>query len=76
MARPKVDMHEFWERVDVEIYSQGRSKLEVAKICGFDRKNLSERRNLSASYLAILCKVLNVSADYLLFGNDWEMEEC
>ena len=63
MARPKVDMHEFWERVDTEIYSQGRSKLEIAKTCGFNRKILIDRRNLSASYLAILCKVLNVSAD-------------
>ena len=75
MARPKVDMHDFWERVDAEIYSQGRSKLEVAKTCGFDRKNLSERRNLSTSFLAKLCIELNVSADYLLFSNDWEMEE-
>lgn len=73
MAKPIVDMHEFWERVDAEIYMQGRSKVEVAKTCGFDRKNLIERRNISASYLATLCKALNVSADYLLFGNDWEL---
>lgn len=64
------ELHDFWERVDAEIYRQKRTKLEVAKCCGFDRKNLSERRNLSTSFLMILCKELNVSADYLLFGND------
>lgn len=72
MARMKFDLqlHDFWERVDETIYSQGRNKKEVAKCCGFDRKNLIERRNISAFYLVILCKELNVSADYLLFGND------
>lgn len=72
MARQKVDLqlHDFWERVDKTIYSKGRNKKEVAEKCGFDRKNLIERRNLSTFYLAILCKELNVSADYLLFGNN------
>lgn len=77
MARMKLDLqlHDFWERVDAEIYSQGRSKKEVASKCGFDRKNLIERRNLSTLFLIKLCKELNISADYLLFGNDWETEE-
>lgn len=75
MARQKADLHDFWERVDAEIYSQGRNKKEVAAKCGFDRKNLIERRNLSTSFLAKLCIELNISADYLLFGNDWEKEE-
>ena len=72
MARMKVDLqlHDFWERVDAEIYAQGRTKQDVAKCCGFDRKNLIDRRNISTFYLTILCKELNVSADYLLFGSD------
>ncbi len=72
MAKIKIDLqlHDFWERVDSEIYSQGRNKKEVAKCCGFDRKNLIDRRNLSTLYFARLCKELNISADYLLFGND------
>ena len=74
MARQKLELqlHDFWERVDETIYSQGRSKREVATKCGFDRKNLIDRRNLSTLYLMILCEELNVSADYLLFGNDME----
>lgn len=76
MARQKEDMNDFWERVDAEIRLQKKSKLEVARRCGFDRKKLSDRRNISISFLAKLCEELNISADYLLFGNDWEMEEC
>lgn len=77
MAKIKVDLqlHDFWERVDAEIYAQGRNKKEVAEKCGFDRKNLIDRRNISTFFLALLCKELNVSADWLLFGNDLETEE-
>lgn len=75
MARQKGDLHDFWERVDAEIYSQGRNKKEVAEKCGFDRKNLINKGNLSVSFLILLSKELNVSADWLLFGNDWETED-
>lgn len=50
MARQKADLHEFWERVDTEIYAQGRTKKEVAEKCGFDRKILIDRRNLSTFF--------------------------
>lgn len=77
MAKMKVglQLHDFWERVDDTIYFQGRNKKEVAEKCGFDRKNLIERRNMSTLFLAILCKELNVSADYLLFGNEQNNED-
>ena len=75
MARVKNTVEGFWDRVDEEIHSQNKTKLEVARHCGFDRKILSERRNLSMFFLFLLCKELDVSADWLLFGNDWEMEE-
>ena len=68
MARPHFVVFGFWERVDDEIYNQNRTKKDVAKQCGFDRKILSTYSNLSLPYLARLCDTLHVSADYLLFG--------
>jgi len=58
----------FWERLDNEIYNQHRKKYELAKICGFERRILNGEHNISLPNLAKLCKELNVSADYLLFG--------
>lgn len=75
MARPIVDLQDFWNRVNTEICLQGRKKKDIAEKCGFDRKILSGNRNMSVSFLGALCKELDISADYLLFGNDWEMEE-
>lgn len=75
MAKPTVDLQGFWDRVNTEIRLQGRKKTDIAEKCGFDRKILSEKRNMSVSFLGALCKELEISADYLLFGNDWEMEE-
>ncbi len=68
MAKPNFVVLGFWERVDQEIYSQNRTKIDIAEQCGFDRKNLSGYTNLSLPYFARLCSVLHVSADYLLFG--------
>ena len=70
MARKTVNIFDFWLRLDDVIRSQGRQKKEVAQKCGFDRKLLSNYNNLSVAYLILLCKELNISADYLLFGND------
>lgn len=69
MARPSyIFVEGFWERIDEEIYNQDRTKKDIAKQCGFDRKLLSSYSNLSLPYFARLCSVLNVSAYYLLFG--------
>ena len=68
MAKPLTTVFGFWERINDEIYRQNRTKLEIAKQCGFDRKILSSYSNLSIVNLARLCSALNVSADYLLFG--------
>lgn len=70
MARPNFVVFGFWERVDEEIYNQNRTKKDVAKQCGFNRKILSAYSNLSLIYLVRLCNVLHVSADYLLFGKE------
>ena len=75
MARHKDDISDFWWRVERQLYIQNKTKKEVAIKCGFDRKNLIEKRNLSTSFLMKLCKELNVSADYLLFGKDIEKYE-
>lgn len=68
MARNKRFLYGFWERIDNEIYSQNRTKIDVAKQCGFDRKILSSYGEMSLVYFARLCSALNVSADYILFG--------
>ena len=58
-----------WERINAEIQKQNRTKKDVAEQCGFDRKTLYGYHNLSLPNLAKLCKELNVSADYILFGS-------
>ena len=75
MARTKINLYEFWLRLDDAIYSQGRQKKEVAKKCGFDTKVLSNYSNISVAYLILLCKELNISADYLVFGNKLKSED-
>lgn len=60
-----------WDRIDEEIYKQHRTKSEVARQCGFDRRTLvhsMDKDNISLPYFARLCSELHVSADYLLFG--------
>lgn len=63
----------FWERLEDEIYKQNRTKNDIAKQCGFNRKTLyrnSCHDNICLPYFARICSVLNVSADYLLFGKE------
>lgn len=62
----------FWDRLEDTIYCKNRTKVDVAKQCGFDRRVLNRRKNsyIILPYLARLCSVLNVSADYLLFGEE------
>ena len=76
MAEYRDMVDDVWDRIDVEIKRQNLNKKEVARRYGFDRKNLLRHRNMRIMYFAKICEVLNISADYLLFGNDWEMEEC
>lgn len=71
MARPSyIFVEGFWERLEGEIYKQNRTKVDLAKQCGFDRKVLirTGHDNIYLPYFARLCSALNVSADYLLFG--------
>ena len=66
-------MKDVWDRIEDEIRKQNRSKASVAEQCDFNRKNLYAKRNgMFLPYFARLCAVLNVSADYLLFGEKKE----
>ena len=64
-----------WDRINDEIYRQNKTKKAIAESCGFDRKALFGYNNLSIPIFAMLCKELDVSADYLLFGKDRKKSE-
>ncbi len=59
----------FYERIEEAIYEAGLTKASVADQIGCNRKSLYtpyENRMLSSGYLAKLCSITNVSADWLL----------
>lgn len=62
----------FWDRLDEEISKSGLNKKQLSQMCGIDRKTLynpkRSNRYIRIVYLARICSVLKVSADYLLFG--------
>lgn len=69
MARPEhLWINGLWDRINDEIYRQNKTKKDVAKRCGFERRIMFGYNNLAIPNFALLCKELNVSADYLLFG--------
>lgn len=78
MAKSAVD-HEYlsdvWTRIDSVFSEQKVAKYKVAERCGFSRKTLIARTNISITYFARLCKELNVSADFFLFGLEKEKEK-
>lgn len=65
-------LDEIWNRIDEEIKSKGITKKELAKRCGFERKSLFSRRSMGILNFMKICKELDVSTDYILYGNDWE----
>ncbi len=78
MARPTADteyLSDVWTRINSVFAEQKVAKYKVAKKCGFDRKTLIARRNLSITYFARLCEELNVSADFFLFGLEKDKEK-
>jgi len=60
---------DMWKRIENERKNQNLSKNELAKKCRFSSGNLSGSGNIYLPYFARLCAELNVSADYILFGN-------
>ncbi len=68
MSRPSNMIYGFWDRLEEELYKQNKTKKEIASNCGFNRRVLDGDTNLSLPYVALICKELNISVDYLLFG--------
>lgn len=75
MAGRKEDISDFGWRVERQLYIQNKTKKDVAARCGFDRKLLIDKRNISTFFLIKLCQEFGVSADYLLFGKDIDIYE-
>ena len=78
MPRPTADteyLSDVWTRINSVFAEQKVAKCKVAKKCGFDRKTLITRRNISITYFARLCEELNVSADFFLFGLEKDKEK-
>lgn len=69
----KYEFKEFADRLSQAIYNAGKSQLEVGKACGLPKNSIyqyTDGTSLPNAYvLAVLCAVLNVSADHLLFGD-------
>lgn len=68
-------LSDVWTRINSVFAEQKVAKCKVAKKCGFDRKTLIARRNISITYFARLCEELNVSADFFLFGLEKDKEK-
>ena len=71
MARKSIDseyLSSVWMRIDSVFSEQKVAKYKIAEKCGFDRKILIARSNMTLTYFARLCEELNVSADFFLFG--------
>ncbi len=67
-----LSVNDLWDRINSEIANQNRTKKDIARQCGFNRKILSSRdKYICTLYFARLCSVLKVSADYLLFGEEY-----
>lgn len=66
---------EFAERLGNEIYKSGKTLEVLAGESGVARRTLRDYSNgatmPNSLTLMRLCKALNVSADYLLFGKEW-----
>lgn len=64
----------FGERLREAIYKSGYNTSQLEQLCNVNHTSISrymtEDMAPSAWTLASLCKVLNVSADYLLFGKE------
>lgn len=67
-------MEGFTDRLDEKIYESGLQIKQVASRCGISRNTLYDIINgytmPNACVLAKMCKVLHVSADYMLFGEE------
>lgn len=69
-------MNEVGIRLGQALYSRGMSQRELAEKLGVSHSTVScwccNGNWMSARFLPGICKALNVSADWLLFGKDAE----
>jgi len=57
----------FWDRVDEAIAKSGKSKEQIARLMGCERKVLYARGGaMHSTYVARFCVATGISADYLL----------
>ena len=70
MEQDRTWMRHMWYRINDTIREQKKTKKDIAIRCGFDRKCLIGENNIAVEKLYKICKELNVSADYLLFGTE------
>lgn len=78
MSKSAIDteyLSDVWTRINSVISEQKKAKYKIAERCGFDRRTLVCKSNISLVYFARLCEELNVSADFFLFGLEKDKEE-
>lgn len=67
-------MSDFWQRVDEELDFIGKNRTYLANKCGFSLANIGKGIKLgstpSADTAVKIAKVLNVSVEYLVTGQD------
>lgn len=67
-------MSDFWRRVDEELEYKGINRTYLAKECGFSLTNIGQGIKLgstpSAETAVKIAKVLDVSVEYLVTGNE------
>ncbi len=67
-------MSDFWRRVDEELEYKGINRTYLAKECGFSLTNIGQGIKLgstpSAETAVKIAKVLGVSVEYLVTGNE------
>lgn len=61
-------IRDFWERVDEAVTTSGKSKTQIAREAGFDRKALSRSNGsgMHSRVIAAFCAVTGADANYLL----------
>lgn len=72
MGKRKGNLEGFADRLRDEMYDKNITQVELSERIGMERKSIGKYVNGESTpnclFLARICKYLDVSADYLLFG--------
>jgi len=75
----KIDIDEFWGRVNYFLKAKGKTQKQFSSDCGFQERRieslLNGKRLPSPEECVDIAKVMNVSVDYLLTGKAAETKE-